>query len=221
MRNGKFFQLRRPKPAGKSSLTLDKLRFSRRFFLVLGKISSFRKSILILLSGVVFYLGLGAFLYGDSYLDLHELVVSENGVVFKDNNLGIGVDTPLYQFDVVKQLRFNQHAGHEPMSITTLTAPTTTQIDWSRSDKAHVLMGGNTVFSFVSPSHSASLILLIGYTEDVSGATTVTWPANVRWPLGDPVSLSRDDAKWDLLGIYYKEDVDLFYIIPNVDFRDP
>ena len=87
-------------------------------------------------------------------------------------------------------------------------------IDWSKSTKARVNLGGNIVFAFTNPPMPTTLILVL--IQDGTGSRTVTWPSGIKWADKTSPVLSTAANSIDIVSFYY--DGTSYYGMASLNF---
>jgi hypothetical protein len=91
-------------------------------------------------------------------------------------------------------------AAYYDAIVTDSSSGGTTAIDWDTGNKHKTTLTENTTVTFDAPGGPCNLILEV--VQD-STARTITWPATVKWPEGDPPTLSTGSGEIDIITFYY------------------
>lgn len=115
--------------------------------------------------------------------------------------------------DTTPELGGELDAGENTIGFT-LKDNATTTIDWRTSNKQSKDVTGSVSLTFTNPSNPCNLLLVL--TQSASGGTTMTWPANVKWPGGTEPTLSITDGAIDIISFFF--DGTDYYGVASLDF---
>ncbi len=124
-------------------------------------------------------------------------------------NVGIGTASPQYKLDVLGTMHsrlVNLDASSTPSSI-----------NLSSGNVQSFVLNSNPTLSFTNPQAGAEYKLII--KQDATGGRTITWPATVKWPSGNPPTLTTtangvDTVDFVFDGVNYLGSYSLDYQLP-------
>lgn len=143
----------------------------------------------------------------DSYLQQDELVVSTNGIVYKNSKTGIGLASPQAELEVNKKTKFNQSVSFKLVSQNVSSGGTKT-VNWNEGNKQ--VLSINTAsavqVTFTEPENPdgtplvARLVLVLQHSD--TGNVTFTDPL-IEWPLDKVPTFNTAAGVTDIINFFY------------------
>lgn len=169
-----------------------------------------------MVAGLAVWVAAGGYVFSEakSRLNPRELVVSSNGLVVLDGNVGVATANPQVGLDVSAVTTFRRTAGFVPQQVT--VTQSTTNIDWGKGNFFLLRLGSvNTTLSFTNPPRASNLVLFL----DHNGTAQITWPATgLRYLEGIVPTPNNVNGKVDLFNFYF--DGAVYYVLPVIGFDE-
>lgn len=78
-----------------------------------------------------------------------------------------------------------------------------TEIDWSLSDFHSITLTGDVTLNFDVSSLTGARYILLKIKQDNVGSHSVTWPIDVYWQSGSPVSINSGADEVSIIRFYF------------------
>ena len=174
-------------------------------------ISRFRIYSLILL--VSFFVDSSS-MYAISFLDNNEMVVDDDGLVYRNQNVGINISNPQANLHVSGDVTIQGTTGFSEFTVVGNT------VDWTQGNKQRIQINGPTTINFSNdPDSSCNLLLVLQFSTPIALTDVISFSgATIRWPGNIVPSFSRENDHVDLVSFYYDPVSDQYYGTATVGY---